>query len=1015
MQSARILRTRLRRRQKHRRNPLFFLIQLVTTLFFLFFITTTLALAGGIGGVWGLYSYLTSELPDFTELEKLGGDSSSTFETTKIYAWGEDKDQDGNKDPVLIYEIIDPSGGDRQWVSLNQIPLDVANATVSIEDKTFWNNQGFDMEGIGRAFYEYVVKGGLVQGGSSITQQVVKNNLIEQDRRTVGDKVGLEDYRRKVEELVLSSRISRVYTKEQIMEWYLNTNFYGNLAYGIEAAARVYFNKSASQLTLAEIAMLVSIPQSPAYNPIDNPKQAKSRQELVLSAMYREGYIDRKTMMDAQSEPIMQGQRSETRFDIISPHFAFYARQELEKRFGREYVLRGGLRVYTTLDLTMQAQAECVTKANLVRLKNPAAQLPPAEAAQCEALKYLPPLPTWGTQGDHNVDNAAVVMLDPRTAEIKAMVGSADYWNDEISGRFNVAADGLRQPGSSFKPFTYITALTKGYNAATMMLDVETDFGTPYNGIPYVPQNYDRKFNGPMRMRIALANSFNVPAVEMMARVGVDEVIRMAHKLGITTLEEPSNYGLPLTLGGGEVKLIDMTYAYSVFANRGLMIGEETPPSALRLGFRTLDPVSILRVEDSRGKLLYEYNQPKFQRIITEQQSFILNDMLSDPKARCLAFDCPNSSLELPDGRVASVKTGTTNSYRDDWTIGYTPQLVVGVWVGNTDNQSMNDLPSVKGAAPLWHALMAWGLQNEPKIAWLPPLGVKKLEVCDLNGLLYNLDCPRVEEYFIEGTEPKVIDNMYQRFRINPYTGRLATAATPPEAVTEEVFIVYPDEAADWARENKKPRPPSQFDEVNGYNWAVGETAILYPEPFAFVRGYVNIIGNARDEQFRYFNVLYYANDNPKDVRFLTQYAGIPTTNELLGQWNTLNIPDGAYTLVVQVYDWNDQQVGESRVEVTVDNTPPSAEILFPINDSYVFVEDEFVVIQAQIIEQYAVNQVLFYADNAGVPFAINTVPPYTEKWNISGPGCHSFYVQVFDDAGNVANSKPNKVCFIGR
>jgi len=575
-------------------------------------------LAAGAGGT-AVYAYFTRSLPDFTELEKLGQDVDTTFETTRIYAWG-DTNAAGERDLTLIYEIIDPLGGDRQWVPLENIPQELIDATVAIEDRTFWSNRGFDLIGIGRAFNEYVLQGGDIQGGSSITQQVVKNNLIEAERRIVGAEVDAADYQRKIEELLLAQRATQTYTKEQIMEWYLNTNFYGNLAYGIEAAARVYFDKTAGELTLAEAALLAAIPQSPALNPINNPQAAKERQELVLDAMVREGYISADIAAATKLLPVEVAGGIEERFDIIAPHFALYVQQQLEEMFGPEQVLGGGLRVYTTLDLTMQQQAECAARAHVNRLSGDIGSgLAADEAASCGAADFLPPLTGADVGVDHQVDNAAVVMLDPRTAEIKALVGSLDYWDESIDGSFNVAVDGLRQPGSSFKPFTYLTALSQGYTAATMVLDVETDFGTPTSGVPYVPQNYDRQFHGPMRLREALANSYNVPAVQVMSWVGVNRVIRTAHSMGITSLEQSADYGLALTLGGGEVTLLDMAYAFAVMDNMGVMVGRPRPAAAQRLGYRTLDPVAILRVEDSSGNVLYSYDQPQRREILPPQ------------------------------------------------------------------------------------------------------------------------------------------------------------------------------------------------------------------------------------------------------------------------------------------------------------------------------------------------------------------------------------------------------------
>ncbi|GAB4147875.1 MAG: hypothetical protein Fur0021_07090 [Candidatus Promineifilaceae bacterium] len=971
-----------------------------------------LAIFSSVGVTAAVYTYFTQDLPNFTEIESLG-QNTDTFETSKIYAWGDDPDDDGSRNLALIHEIIDPRGGDRQWLRYEQMPAAIIDATVAIEDRTFWTNRGFDLQGIGRAFYEYVLLGGSIQGGSSITQQLVKNNLIEPDRRVVGSRVTFDDYRRKVEELLLAQEISRLYTKEQILEWYLNTNFYGNLAYGIEAAARVYFNKSAVQLSLAEAAMLAAIPQSPALNPIDNPTEAKTRQELVLDAMFRDGYLTREELVTAKYTPIQPQSSVADRFEIVAPHFALYVRKELEQWFGPETVLRGGLRVYTSLDLTMQQQAECLMRVQVARLSGQiGGELPVDERAACTALEYLLPLPNADVGVNHQVNNAALVALDPTTGEIKAMVGSLDYWDESIDGSFNVAVDGLRQPGSSFKPFTYLTALSQGYTAATMVLDVETDFGTEYNGIAYVPQNYDRQFHGPLSLRRALGNSYNVPAVQVMSWVGVDNVIRTAHSLGITSLDEGANrYGLSLTLGGGEVKLLDMVYAFSVIDNMGVMVGQPIPESQQRLGFRSLNPVAILRVEDRNGNVLYKYNQPQRREILTPQLAFLMNDILSDNAARCAGFGCP-SALELADGRPAAIKTGTTNDYRDAWAIGYTPQLVIGVWVGNTDNTPMENVPGSKGAAPIWRALMSWALAEQPVQGWNRPVGIVERSVCTPSGLLPTPLCPQVREYFIEGTEPTLYDNMFQEFRINRETGRLATISTPPELVDTRVYQIFPERAADWVRENKIEQPPTEFDTLVQEPGSAN-VAILSPLPFQFAKDRLEIVGNARSDNFAHYRLAVFPGLTPINITPLVDNVTEPKENALLGKWDISNL-NGLYTILLTVVR-QDGTFEEASVQVTIDNTPPSADILFPLPDQTIFTDEEWVIVQAQVTDDISVARVEFYIDGAGVPFAISTVTPYTEKWTIPGPGCHGFRVVGVDAAGNEASSQPVRVCLVSR
>lgn len=1011
---TRIVNWRVRREARRRRSGLW-RFRLTAVLLLIFSLFGCFLLTGGVLGVTAVYAALTQDLPDFTSLEQLGQDSTETFETTKVFAFG--PENDGQRDLTLIYEIIDPLGGDRQWVTMEQVPQHFIDATIAIEDRTFWSNEGFDLVGIGRAFNEYVLQGGDIQGGSSITQQVIKNNLIEPERRIVGSEVGLDDYRRKAEELLLAQRAADVYTKEQVLEWYLNSNFYGNLAYGIEAAARVYFDKPAAELSLAEAAMLAAIPQSPALNPINNPDAAKARQELVLDGMVETGAITFETAVATKALPVTVAPGIESRFDIIAPHYALYVQQQLEEMFGPELVLGGGLRVYTALDLEWQQQAECVARAQVSRLSgNVGAPLPADELTSCAALDFLPPLRAGDEGVDHQVNNAAVVMLDPTTGEIKAMVGSLNYWDESIDGSFNIAVDGLRQPGSSFKPFTYLTALSQGFTAATMTLDVETDFGTPYNGVPYVPVNYDREYHGPVRLRHALANSYNVPAVQVMSWVGVNKVLRTAHSMGINSLDQPADsYGLALTLGGGEVTLLDMAYAYSVINNMGMMVGQPIPQEDQRLGFRTLDPVAILRVEDSQGNVLYEYSQPERRTILQPQLAFLMNDILSDRAARCAGFGCPNV-LELPNNRPAAAKTGSTNDFRDAWTIGYTPQLVTAVWVGNTDNSPMQDLPGSRGAAPIWNALMSWALQDEPIVGWERPSGLTEVAVCAISGLRPSPICPTVTELFVPGTEPILTDTMVQEFAINRETGRLATIYTPPELVETEQFIIYPETAADWVRENDIPQPPTEYDTLtelpNGGRDR--DVVILSPQNFDFIKEQITITGTVRSDDFAFYRLAYFEGLQPDNLQTIVDSVAETRENEPLATWDVSEL-NGLHTLLLTVFR-NDGSFSEVTTHVTIDNTPPEATIVFPLPNQQIFTDEEWVIIQAQASDDLSIDRVEFYADSAAVPFAISTVPPFTERWTIPGPGCHTFSVKVFDAAGNVGGEETAvSVCLIDR
>jgi membrane carboxypeptidase/penicillin-binding protein PbpC len=678
--------------------------------------------------------------------------------------------------------------------------------------------------------------------------------------------------------------------------------------------------------------------------------------------------------------------------------------------FGEDVVNRGGLRVTTTLDLDLQRQAECVARTQIARLNGDAPEtvVPADGSSDCAAAPLIPVIAREEQLQDHHATNAAVVALDPRTGELLALVGSADYWNAAISGNFNVAVDGKRQPGSSFKPFTYLEAFRVGYSPASLMLDVRTLFPTA-TGEPYVPENYDRKFHGPVSMRVALARSYNIPAVQTIHQVGVDNVIRIAHRLGLNTLET-GGYGLALTLGGGEVTLLDMTYAYSVLANMGVMAGQPVPESQQRPGFRQLDPVAILRVEDGNGQVLYEHGAPHTQPILSPALAYLINDVLSDNEARVAAFGRGNP-LELPD-RPAGAKTGTTDDFRDNWTLGYVPQLAIGVWVGNSDSSPMLGVTGLSGAAPIWRALMQYATQTRglPPQGWPAPPGIIRLEVCEPSGLLPTAYCQRTrDDVFLSGNEPIALDNVWQPVVINRETGKRATACTPPELIEERIFQIVPPEAADWAQAVNLPQPPGEYDPIGAQCLPAGNVAILSPKPFAYLRGTVEITGTAKADNFAFFRVQYGRGLYPTAY---TQIEGdrpeqIDQPGALLQVWNTTGL-DGLYLLQLVVVkndpDGGPFQFETSAVPVTIDNQPPALQLLTPAPGAEFRVSDESVVIQPQVQDNLSLARVEFYVDNGLVESA--TVPPYSTRWPIRGLGQHVIFVRAYDAAGNSAESE---------
>ncbi len=696
-----------------------------------------------LGAALAIRAWLLVDLPPLDTLA-----SNLSAPSTKIL------DRHGR----LLYTMSDPHAGRHTSILLSEIPLACRRATIATEDANFYSNPGVDLVAIIRAVWINLRGGEVLSGGSTITQQLARNLLLSPQERTQ------RTLARKLRESILAWRLARAYTKDQILQLYLNEAYYGNLAYGIEAAAQTYFSKHAGELDLSECALLAGLPQSPAvYDPLANPQVARDRQVVVLDLMTRQGYV---TADDARLAKVESLHFAAVPFPIQAPHWVMYVRAWLEDHFTPEAIYREGLIVTTTLDLDWQNAAQDIVRRRLDELRQPGESAP-----------------------SRNVNNAAVVALDPRTGEILTMLGSPDYFDLKISGAVN-ATLALRQPGSSIKPITYAAALdprsADPLTAASMILDVRTSFTTK-EGEPYVPRNYDLRYHGPVLAREALASSYNLPAVKVLDQIGLDTMIRLARQMGISTFSDSGRYGLALTLGGGEVRLLDMAAAYGAFASGGLRV----------------EPVAVTRVTDARGQLRYQWVLQPGDRVLDERVAYLITSILSDDKARAPAFG-EGSMLKID--RPAAAKTGTTSDWRDNWTLGYTPDLVAGVWVGNADNQPMENVSGITGAGPIWHEFMQTVLLGHPALDFREPPGLAQALVCAMSGLAPNPDspCPHTRtELFIEGTQPTQTDTFYRRFRIDAATGQLADVNTPPNRVVERVMLVLPAEALEWASDNR--------------------------------------------------------------------------------------------------------------------------------------------------------------------------------------------------------------------
>lgn len=724
-----------------------------------------------------LVVYYSKDLPTPSRIQK-----RISVESTKIL------DRNGN----LLYAVHGEEN--RIILKSDEIPDVVKQATIAIEDKNFYKHFGIDFRGIARAaIYNITHKGKKIQGGSTLTQQFIKNALLTPKRT----------FSRKIKEAILAIELELIYSKDQILTMYLNEIPYGSNAYGIEAAANTFFNKKAKDLSLAEAALLASLPKAPTYySPYGtHTDELEERKNYVLSRMESLGYITKEQCEAAKSEKLVFVPRRES---IQAPHFVMYVREILSEKYGERVLESGGLKVTTTLDLEKQKIAQqVIDKWAPINLKKARAK------------------------------NAALVAIDPKTGQILAMVGSKDYFNSEIDGNVNVAL-AKRQPGSSFKPIVYATAFEDEWAPASVLFDLKTDFGGGYS-----PDNYDGKTRGPVTIRTALANSLNIPAVKMLALVGLDKALAKARAFGITTFNRPkSEYGLSLVLGGGEVKLLELTSAYGVFANNGIKN----------------NIVSILKVEDQRGNILEEYKPPKEKKeVIAKEIAYEISSILSDNEARAPVFGT-QSYLYIP-GRTVAAKTGTTDAFRDAWTIGYTPSLVTGVWVGNNDNTPMSGSrgAGAMAAAPIFHDFMVKALENTPNEKFSRPDTISEVTVDALTGKLPIPGAPTRKDIFAPWQIPKERAFSKGTVKIDKLCGdKLATEYTPDEYIEERTYRVIHSEMPDnpnweapvlaWAAAHGyTEKPPTEYCTLHSKE---NQPTILItnPQDNSTVAGIISII-----------------------------------------------------------------------------------------------------------------------------------------------------------------------------
>lgn len=669
----------------------------------------------------------------------------------------------------LLYELPEPLSGRQRPVSLDTIPLALRQATIAVEDASFYSNSGIDMRGIARAVWANLRSGAIVSGGSTITQQLARGFLL--DPATARER----SFSRKLREALLALKLTAAYSKDDILALYLNQSYYGGQSYGVEAAAQHFFGKPVRDLDLAECALLAGLPQAPSrYDPFAAREAALARQADVLDAMARAGYVSPAQAAAAKAEPLQFGGGDQS---PRAPHFVNYVLDQLDARLGADVVARGGLTITTTLDADLNDAAQASLRRQIALLSTPRNGGP-----------------------DHRVRNGAVLVLDPHDGAILAMVGSPQFNDTRSQGQVN-ATLALRQPGSAIKPLTYAAAFERGWTPASQILDVPSTFQTR-EGQQYTPQNYDRTFHGPLLLREALATSSNIGAVRLLDAIGVPALLNMAGRLGIDSLGDPANagrYGLALTLGGGEVTPLELTAAYATFANGG----------------RRVVPFAVVAIADADGHSLIDEQAAAKDRSaplsetslgVSPQIAYLISDILSDRYARMRAFGA-QSVLDID--RPAAAKTGTTSDWRDNWTLGYTPDRAVGVWVGNADGQPMEAISGISGAGPVWHDVMMAAHKGLPPRPFERPDGIVERAICAEGGLLPGPNCPATRgERFLASNQPTQTDASHIAIALDRDLGCRAPAGYPAARVVRRVFRLLPSEAEAWTIAAGLPQPP---------------------------------------------------------------------------------------------------------------------------------------------------------------------------------------------------------------
>lgn len=928
-------------------------------------LTVIVLLIAGVLALGFAYADLTAGLPSVKLIPELLDPVSGPLNTpTRLY------DRSGTQ---LIYSLENP-GIPRRYVYLDPnrseyFSPELVRAAVGALDPDFWVNPGFHFTNLGSP------------DPTTIAERLALNLLLWQEQP------GL---RRALRMRLLAAQLIHDYGRTQVLEWYLNSAYFGRLAYGADSAARLYLDQPANQLDLAGAALLMAVHQAPALNPLDAPQAAVERQSAVLDQLVLAGVVREDEAAHARSISL---QFAAPPPESASPALAFshLVLDQLSSRFGRERLERGGLRIITTLDYSLQIELNCLVRAQLSRLTHQSLDdLTLPDGRVCQTVRLLPTLPLSAPVLPDSLATSAVV-LDPGTGQVLALIGDTT-----LHGEGNRLLS--HAPGSLLSPLAAVAAFARGYGPASMVWDIPSSLPQSLSGF----QNPDGEFHGPVRLRLAVANDYLVPQVQIIEQIGAHNVWRLAASMGVANLAEslnPESPGAALLFEGGSASPLDLAQAYAIFAEQGNSNGQPVIEGGEVKPFTTIYVEELSGAGSSQAPVtLLDARLYQTRTVLSAPLAYLVHAVISDPTARWPSLGFPNL-LEI--GRPSGAHLGRVSGENQAWAAGYTRQRVVVFWLGlpgQDDSQQPLDPRLVAGT---WHSLMQYMNAALPAQDWSEPPGITHLDVCDPSGQLPTPDCPNVvSEIFLTGSEPVASDPLYRRVQINRETGRLATVFTPPALVEEKIFLVVPPEARAWLAEAGLPLPPEDYDAIQSLSTSEN-VEISSPSPFAYVRGNISLRGTASGEGFDFYQLQAGQGLNPRDWLQIVTDGRSRVDHGVLGTWDTAGL-NGLYAIRLMVVR-QDQSVETAVIQVTVDNTEPVARVVYPLVEQTIDARlDKTITFQAEVSDAVGISRVAWYIDGRQV--GESTQAPYLFTWTPK-EGKFQLAIIAYDLAGNQGKS----------